>query len=104
MPLVYVQRYAPRIVLSVGTQVIESGGEFELTGYVEFELDPTVYTQAATYVLIDYSLGSFTKPVEYATGQAALSALATVDLTGTGFTNYVLTDDAANKQITVTVS
>lgn len=106
MPLVFVHRGSVVQLIDGGTQVIESGGTFNLQGYVEFELDPTVFNQPGRYILVDYSAGSFTYPTPtYGSGQAALDALATVNTTAlVGLTAGPLIDDVVNERITVTLS
>lgn len=106
MGLIFVQRYAPTVLLSSGTQTILAGGQFNLQSYMEIELDPTVYNQPGTYVLIDYSAGSFVYPGSYANGQAALTDLVIVtdtDLVNLTVSAGSLTDDTVNKRITVTL-
>lgn len=107
MPLIFVQRYAVSgVVTDVGTQYIAAGGTFDLSGEAVFELDPTVFTARGTYVLVDYSLGSFVYPGAYASGQAALTALASADdsLLPSSWTVGPLVDDTVNMRITVTIS
>ena len=102
MPLIYVQRYAQSAAVTGGTQTVTT---FALTGETVFELDPSTFTTAGTYVLVNYAGGSFTYPGAYATGQLALDALVTVDDDDLiGLTAGSLVDDTVNERITVTLS
>lgn len=106
MPLVYVQTY--RIsTTSGGTQYITGASPgLHFTGPTVIELDPTTFTEKSTYVLFDYSAGAFTY-TGYASGQAALDALVTVDVSALdiyGITTATLTDEPANYRIIVTLS
>jgi len=101
MPLIYVQRFSQAQAVVGGTQSVS--GVFNLTGETEFILDPTVFTTAGTYTLVNYS--TFTYPGAYASGQAALNALVLpyVDVSALGgLTVSALTDTGTS--ITVTLS
>lgn len=101
MPLIYVQRYGQPIVIG-GTQYIAAGGTLEFTGPTEIELDPSVFTEAGTYVLFDYAGASFPG------GQAALNANVVIndaDLVGLTVQNAgkIPLNDPTNFRITVTL-
>lgn len=106
MPLVYVQRYGGNVLVSGGTQAVS--GNLQFSGPTVIELDPTIFTQAGTYVL--FTLGTFVYS-PYANEQAALNALVTVDATATGFTVVTtptatngVVYDSLNNRITVTLA
>lgn len=102
MPLVFVQRYAPPLVVTDGgTQYVE--GILKFNGATTIALDSTVFAASGNYVLFDYaSPGSFNFS-PYDSGQAALDALVTVSaasisaLTYSG--SYQLVDDPNNRRI-----
>lgn len=98
MPLIYVQSYATPVT-SLGTQYVT--GTLSFAGTTAIELDPTLFTQAGTYVLFDYSAGAFPG------GQAELTNNVTVDgsdLIGLTVVDTHMTDDTLNKRITVTLT
>lgn len=111
MPVVRVHRgVITQLIENVGTQVIEAGGAFNLNGYVVFELDPTIYTQPGTYILVDYNAAGpsgFTWIGGYATGQEALNEYAIVDasqLIGLTAASSIPVVDTVNNRITVTLN
>lgn len=60
MALVFVQRYAESALLTAGTQYVE--GALVIEGTLNVYLDSSVYTTTGTYVLFDFSAGSFPTP------------------------------------------
>lgn len=99
MPLIYVQRFSQAQAVVGGTQSVSN--VFDLTGETEFILEPTVFTAAGTYTLVNYS--TFTYPGAYPSGQAALTELVIVNVSALGgLTVSALTDTGTS--ITVTLS
>ena len=80
-------------------------GTLVFPGLAQFNLDLTVPWAAGKYVLISYTTFNYAgSGTGYANGQACLDALVTVALPdGSSLTVAALTDDPANKQITVTL-
>lgn len=104
MPLLKIQRYKPTVVV-INTTQQKTVGTLVFPGLTTFKLDPSVSWTSGIYSLIAYTTFNFAgSGTGYASGQACLDALVTVDLTGTGRTLVALTDDTVNKRITVTLA
>ena len=99
MALVYVQRYkAPAAILSGGTQYVD--GMLKFNGATSFVFDANVFSQTGTYVLFDYTNGSFPG------GQAELDAYVSGSMSNgslnlSGVQSF--TDEPANNRILVTL-
>lgn len=106
MAIISVHRGRKPGVVSVsgGTQYIE--GTLNITGAFTIELDPAFFSTAGEYVVIDYSaVGAVvTYPGAYASLQAALDALATVDTSDTTLTFVSLTDYPLEEKVKLVVS
>lgn len=112
MPLIYVQRYGGQaLVTGKATQYVT--GDLTLSGKTIIELDPSVFNAAGTYLIFQYG-GSFNYDTgTYASAQAAITALVTIDATGVvdGAGNPLtvsgppyLTIDTGTKQLTLTLA
>ena len=103
MPLLKIQRY--RSVVVVNTTQQKTVGTLVFPGLATFKLDSTVTWQPGVYSLVSYTTFDYAGSGSgYASGQACLDALVNVDVTGTGRTFVALTDDTANKRVTVTLT
>jgi len=104
MPVVNVHRFS----FGVDSSQSKIVGTLVFPGLAQFNLDSTVTWAAGKYVLISYTTFDYAGSGSgYASGQACLDALvgvANVILpAGSSLTVAALTDDPANKQITVTL-
>lgn len=103
MPLLKIQRY--RSVVVVNTTQQKTVGTLVFPGLATFKLDSTVTWQPGVYSLVSYTTFDYAgSGAGYVSGQACLDALVDVDVTGTGRTFVALTDDTANKRVTVTLT
>lgn len=90
MPVVFVQRYSPRVSAGLGTQAVT--GTLTLGNPTIVEIDPTIFTAAGTYTIFTYGTLSPSNAVALNYLQAAGPGLPAGDLTGTGFTSAVFAD------------
>lgn len=98
MALVYVQRYRKPsdIIVGYGTQYVD--GQLTFSGNTQLILDAAIFAQTGTYVLFDYTNGSFPG------GQAALDSYLAAEMSNgpanlSGVQEFV--NEPANSRILV---
>lgn len=90
MPLVFVQRYAPRTI-AAGTSTQAVTGALTLGNPTIIEVDPSVFTVAGTYTIFTY--GSLVPAGSVSYLQA--------DLTGTSFSSATFADTGTSITMTL---